>query len=62
MKTKLKNLIKLGVPKYKAWEFANTRKGYWRISNSPILEATLNNKYFKSIGLMSLSNIYQVIN
>ena len=62
VKTKLKNLIKLGVPKYKAWEFANTRKGYWRISNSPILEATLNNKYFKSIGLMSLSNIYQVIN
>ena len=62
VKTKFKNLIKLGVPKYKAWEYANTRKGYWRISNSPILETTLNNRYFKSIGLMSLSNIYQVIN
>ena len=62
VKTKLRNLIKLGVPKYKAYEYANTRKGYWRISNSPILKATLDNKYFKSIGLMSLSNIYQVIN
>ena len=62
VKTKLRNLIKLGVPKYKAYEYANTRKGYWRISNSPILNATLDNKYFKSIGLMSLSNIYQVIN
>ena len=62
VKTKSRNLIKLGVPKYKAYEYANTRKGYWRISNSPILETTLNNKYFKSIGLMSLSNIYQVIN
>ena len=61
VKTKSRNLIKLGVPKYKAYEYANTRKGYWRISNSPILETTLNNKYFKSIGLMSLSNIYQVI-
>ena len=62
VKTRFKNLIKLGVPKYKACEYANTRKGYWRISNSPILETTLNNKYFKSIGLMSLSNIYQIIN
>lgn len=62
VKTKLRNLIKLGVPKYKAYEYANTRKGYWRISNSPILKTTLNNKYFKSIGLMNLSNIYQVIN
>ena len=62
VKTRLRNLIKLGVPKYKAYEYANTRKGYWRISNSPILKATLDNKYFKSIGLMSLSNIYQVIN
>lgn len=61
-KTKYKNLIKLGISKSQAYQFANTRKGYWRISNSPILEATLNNKYFKSIGLMSLSNIYQVIN
>ena len=62
IKTKSQNLIKLGVPRYKAWEFANTRKGYWRISSSPILETTLNNKYFESIGLMSLSNINQVIN
>ena len=62
VKTRFKNLIKLGVPKYKAYEYANTRKGYWRISSSPILETTLNNRYFKSIGLMSLSNIYQIIN
>ncbi|WBW99698.1 group II intron reverse transcriptase/maturase [Oceanirhabdus sp. W0125-5] len=34
VKTRFKNLAKLGVPKYKAWEYANTRKGYWRISKS----------------------------
>ena len=62
VKTRIRNLMKLGVPKYKAYEYANTRKGYWRISNSPILNATLDNRYFKSIGLMSLSNIYQIIN
>lgn len=62
VRTRLRNLIKLGIPKYKAYEYANTRKGYWRISNSPILHSTLNNKYFNSMGLMSLSNNYQVIN
>jgi RNA-directed DNA polymerase len=47
VKTKGQNLMKLGIGKYKAWEFANTRKGYWRISNSPILSITLNNKYLE---------------
>jgi len=27
--TKGANLIRLGINKYKAWEYANTRKGYW---------------------------------
>ena len=62
VKTKYKNLIKLGISKAQAYQFANTRKGYWRISKSPILDLALNNSYFKSIGLMSLSNIYQIIN
>lgn len=29
IRTKLKNLLKLGTNKYKAWEYANSRKGYW---------------------------------
>ena len=32
IKTKHSNLVKLGVENYKAWEYANTRKSYWRIS------------------------------
>lgn len=58
IKTKHNNLIKLGMNSYKAWEYANTRKSYWRISNSPILSKTLTNKYLKSIGLVSISEIY----
>lgn len=61
IKTRGRNLIKLGLPEWKAWEFANTRKGYWRISNSPILNATLTNKYFESIGYKSLSQRYQTV-
>lgn len=59
--TKQRNLVKLGINKYKAWEYANTRKGYWRISNSPILSMALNNKYLESIGFISLIQTYQMI-
>jgi hypothetical protein len=41
--TKFNNLRKLGIGKGKAWEFANTRKGYWRIANSPILTRSITN-------------------
>ena len=57
IKTKHDNLFKLGINNSKAWEYANTRKGYWRISNSPILAKSLTNKYLEEIG----SNIYTKI-
>ena len=58
--TKYRNLVKLGINKYKAWEYANTRKGYWRISNSPILSKSLNNRYLESLGFVSLTQTYQM--
>jgi len=36
VRTRGRNLMKLGIVKYKAWEYANTRKGYWRTAKSPI--------------------------
>lgn len=59
--TKYRNLVKLGINNYKAWEYANTRKGYWRTSNSPILSKSLTNKYLESIGFVSLIQTYQMI-
>lgn len=61
-KTRFKNLKRLGTPEYKAWQFANTRKGYWRISNSPILSKTLNNQYWLNQGLKTLSMQYKKLN
>jgi len=52
------NLVRLGIPGPKAWEFANTRKGYWHIANSPILASSLTNEYFRIIGLSFLSEVY----
>ena len=59
--TRYRNLVKLGINKYKAWEYANTRKGYWRISKSPILSKSLNNKYLESLGFVSLTQTYQMM-
>lgn len=56
--TKFSNLIKLGIDKGKAWEFANTRKGYWRIAKSPILHRTLTNAYFVKLELTTFSLAY----
>jgi len=58
IKTKYDNLVKLGIDKFKAWEYANTRKGYWRISNSPILARTLSNDYLKEQGFITLTESY----
>jgi len=60
-KTKHANLMKLGIDKWKAWEWANSRKAYWRISNSPVLHRTLGNKYWQSLGLKSLLNRYETM-
>jgi group II intron reverse transcriptase/maturase len=56
--TKHDNLVRLGVNDHKAWEFANTRKGCWHISNSPILSVTLTNDYFRRVGLAGLLDVY----
>jgi len=61
VKTKYGNLVKLGIVKSKAWEFANTRKGYWRISNSPILSRTVTNNYLKKLGLLPIAERYSLV-
>lgn len=51
VKTKHANLIRLGIPAGKAWEYANSRKGYWHTANSPILSRAFTNAYFEQAGL-----------
>lgn len=60
--TKGANLIRLGINKYKAWEYANTRKGYWRTANSPILSGSLTNNRLKQAGYIFLSEYYRKVN
>ncbi|WP_373665364.1 hypothetical protein SPSIL_053970 [Sporomusa silvacetica DSM 10669] len=57
---KFANLKKLGLDKGKAWEYANTRLGYWCVAGSPILKRTLTDKYLESLGYMNIARKYEV--
>lgn len=61
IKTRWKNLMKLGVNKYKAWEWANSRKGYARIARSFILCTTITNKRLERFGLVSIAGYYKKV-
>ena len=60
-KTKIRNLVRLGIPHWKAYEWGNSRKAYWRIANSPILHRTLGNSYWNRQGLRSLHDRYEFL-
>ena len=61
IKTKHDNLVRLGINNSKAWEWANSRKGYWRIADSYILHRSLTNEYLASIGYDDILNRYKVL-
>lgn len=58
IRTRFENLKKLGIPKERAWIWANTRKGYWRVAHSPILLQALSNERFKRVGYLSFIECY----
>ena len=57
IRTRYRNLIKLGLPDWAALSLANTRKAYWHIAGDS-LNSTLPNAYWANLGLMSLTNRY----
>lgn len=61
IKTRFNNLCKCGIDKRKAWEWANTRKGYWRIADSFILHRALNNDNLKRANYPFLMDCYRRI-
>jgi len=56
--TRQANLSKLGIVRPKAWEYANSRKGYWHIANSWVLSTSVTNERLKEAGYLSLTDCY----
>ncbi len=58
IRTRFENLKRGGIDRKKAWEWANTRKGYWRTANSPILARSISNDLLKRAGYLGLMECY----
>lgn len=61
IRTRLRNLVKLGIAKCKAGEYANTRKGYWHTANSPILCTSITNERLKQAGYIFFADHYRKV-
>jgi len=59
IRTRIRNLIKLGVPEWQAVKWGFTRKGGWHIVQSPILQTTLTNERLQKRGFIPTASIYK---
>ncbi len=58
-RTRRRNLRALAVPERAAREWAGSRKGYWRIAGSVVLNRALPNAYWADLGLAGFSDPYR---
>ena len=58
-KTKVQNLIKLGMEPWKAYRNGNTRKGYWAVAKSGILTQTITDKRLAQAGYFDILDKYE---
>lgn len=57
-KTKVANLRKLGIPVDKAYQWGNSRLGYWRFAGSPVLKGSIANERLAEAGYFSILRRY----
>ena len=60
-RTRFKMLQKCGIERGKAWEFANTRKAYWRVANSPIMARAIKTEQLRRKGYLFFSDCYEQV-
>ncbi len=58
VRTKVRNLIKCGIDKNRAYMWGNTRKSYWRTADSPILHRAIGNLALRQKGYVTLYDEY----
>ena len=58
VRTRFASLQKCGIPRRKSWEWANTRKGYWRIADSWILHRAITTDKLVMAGYPSMIILY----
>nr|WP_312653423.1 group II intron maturase-specific domain-containing protein [Proteiniclasticum sp.] len=60
-KTRVQNLQKLGIPKEQAYQWGNTRLGYWRIAGSAVLSRSITNEKLVRAGYYDIQARYELL-
>ena len=62
IRTRYTMLRKLGFNHHNAIKYSNTRKGYWHIANSHILNCSITDKRLRDTGYLFLMDYYKTVN
>jgi len=58
IRTRIRNLMKLGLPEWLAIKWGFTRRGGWHVVQSPILQTTITNERLQQRGFTPTASIY----
>lgn len=58
-RTKVANLRKLGIPADLAYQWGNSRLGYWRLAKSPVLSRSITNEKLARAGYYNFPALYE---
>lgn len=58
-RAKVQNLRKLGIPEWQAYQWGNSRLGYWRIAGSPVLSRSITKEKLAQAGYYDFPGQYE---
>lgn len=58
IRTRVRELVRLGIKRNQAWQWANTRRGSWRVAGSAILQRALPSVHWQGLGLVGFVEAY----
>ena len=58
-KTRVKNLLKLGIPEWAAYQYGNSRKGYWRMAGTTTVNRAISKERLAQAGYYSILDRYE---
>ena len=61
VRTRYRMLRRLGYGHYNAIRYANTRKGYWKVANSPILDCLITDDRLRKSGYLFFLDYYKTV-
>ncbi|MBO5192058.1 MAG: hypothetical protein J6C22_13785 [Bacteroides sp.] len=60
-RTKMRNLIKMGIPEYYAYMAANSRRGHWFCANLTTVKRAMTKERLINSGFYDLATAYQSV-